>query len=215
MKKGAKQAIDSVNGKTDPNDVVDNQAQRSLKTLSIANAASSAKTSQKNLRRTINKVLKDEGTIDDLARAIRKQYAVDSRTRSLLIARTEMTGVMGKGNEEGLKAEGVQIKRWITAIDGRQRDSHAIAHNQEVPVGQDFVIGSGRGAYPGDSKLPVEERVNCRCTTVAANVPKRANRIVAGIFLRVHGRIENRYRASLRREFIRQRNRVLERLSKF
>jgi hypothetical protein len=60
-------------------------------------------------------------------------------------------------------------KRWNTVGDERVRDAHADAEGQEVPVGQEFIVGGERARYPGDPRLSLANRIGCRCwaTSVA------------------------------------------------
>jgi hypothetical protein len=54
-------------------------------------------------------------------------------------------------------------KRWVSMRDNRVRPDHVTADGQTVPIGQDFNIGGWPAAYPGDPRLPIGERINCRC----------------------------------------------------
>lgn len=202
-------------GDTKPSDVMDKKIRKGIKKISFASAASSVSTSEKRLQTTINNVLKDDGTVQDLARAIKKQYAVQSRPRALLIARTELTGTIGNGTTEGLKAEGYIEHEWITNIDSKERASHRAVHGTKIKFDEKFNVGQGQGKYPGDSQLPVEERANCRCTTVSAGPRIRNASRFAGIFLRIHGRLEISMTARLTKEFKKQGKRVLKSLSRF
>lgn len=61
---------------------------------------------------------------------------------------------------------GAIAERWVTNIDGRERDTHAEADGQVVAVEGTFLVGGYEAEYPGDPTLPVEEFTQCRCTAV-------------------------------------------------
>ena len=84
--------------------------------------------------------------------------------RSERIARTEATSASNQGHLEAYRQADVPSKRWLTALDGRQRDSHDAAHGQTVPIGQSFIVGGAEMMMPGQG--PVEETANCRCSSL-------------------------------------------------
>jgi hypothetical protein len=61
----------------------------------------------------------------------------------------------------------VKGKKWLAAIDGRERESHRAAHNRyqknPIALGEEFIVGNGRGPAPGQIGL-AEEDIQCRCT---------------------------------------------------
>lgn len=59
-------------------------------------------------------------------------------------------------------------KEWVTILDERTRLTHALADSQVVDVNQPFIVGGYSLMSPGDSSLgaPLEEIINCRCSTV-------------------------------------------------
>ena len=63
--------------------------------------------------------------INELAKAIDDQFDVDSRVRSKLIARTELTDSINDGTLRMLIREGYTQKEWSTVADGRERPTHA------------------------------------------------------------------------------------------
>lgn len=71
-------------------------------------------------------------------------------------------------------------KRW-RCVFVNSRKSHIEAHDQEVSLGDPFLIGGYPGRFPHDPQLPVQEVVNCRCgveyrvEAVSAAVPIAAS----------------------------------------
>lgn len=56
---------------------------------------------------------------------------------------------------------------WITMRDQKVRDAHAAVDRDVVPVGHPFIMVDETGVYearyPGDPRLPIGLRINCRC----------------------------------------------------
>jgi len=85
--------------------------------------------------------------------------------RSDRIARTELLGVGNKAQWEAFKQSGaVKKKKWITTLDGKQRDTHDIVHNQTRDLDEYFNVGDALLMFPGDICDEPEEVINCRCT---------------------------------------------------
>lgn len=90
------------------------------------------------------------------------------------IARTEMHKASEMGNQEGAWQSGLDLlKAWLTALDGRERDSHREAHltyqQDPIPLDSNFVVGGDLMKYPGGGSAP-EEIINCRCTVMYLEV---------------------------------------------
>jgi SPP1 gp7 family putative phage head morphogenesis protein len=147
-----------------------------------------------------------------LAKALRDEFDQMSVVRSKLIARTELTGVINQGTLAALQDEGQTYKQWSTVMDGRERETHAAANGQVVPIDGLFTVGGSQAQAPGDANLPVSELAQCRCTIVAANTPEGRRLKLYDMFIRIHGSLEVRFVLALRREFDQQRRRVLSRL---
>lgn len=96
-----------------------------------------------------------------------KEVFADSEVRADEMARTAECAVhgfvdvetvsqnAGSLNENGYKA----YKTWVTT-SGKPRPSHASTEGERVPVDEPFSLG---GMFPGDSRMPAEETVNCMC----------------------------------------------------
>jgi uncharacterized protein with gpF-like domain len=129
--------------------------------------------------------------------------------RSLATARTELTTVINDGVTQTISAQGYPGKEWLTVMDGHERDAHATANGQIVPIEQPFKVGGSTAMYPGDPNLPPELLINCRCSLGASGMPENRKRKAITLFLRAHGAIEKNFVVSLRREFDRQGRRIL------
>lgn len=93
--------------------------------------------------------------------------AADKLSRLEMISRTEAVRATSVGDIEAWRQSGVvSEKSWLSALSGRTRESHIIAHQtyQAEPIGLDeeFIVGRGSGPGPGLIGLP-EEDINCLC----------------------------------------------------
>ena len=86
------------------------------------------------------------------------------RWRANTIARTEVLTAANEGNYRGAIATGLQLKkRWLTRLDGRERDSHRLANGQTQELQTPYNVGGVAMMRPGDIRAPAEEVINCRC----------------------------------------------------
>ena len=195
--------------KLKPEDVFSDSVKLALKIKSFSHASQAIGTTKEQLQGLIEKAAVEGQSVSQLATAIKDQYGFDSRVRPLRIARTELTDTINDGTTQALRKEGYQDKQWSTVIDGRERETHAKADGQTVGIHDMFRVGGASCSYPGDESLPPGERINCRCAVVAAGLPEDRIRKLGEMFLRTHGQLEKTLVIHLRREFDRQRQRVL------
>jgi hypothetical protein len=70
-----------------------------------------------------------------------------------------------------MASEVVKLGReWLALLDNDTRPDHVDANGQVVGPGELFEVGGEEAPYPGHWSLSVEERVNCRCTILAASL---------------------------------------------
>ena len=98
------------------------------------------------------------------------QSTTFSPTRAMTIARTETTALMNQAGVAAMKDaenKGVRLqKEWLSARDGKVRDTHIGLDGQRVPVDGQFRSPSGAtGNGPGEMGSAAEN-VNCRCVAV-------------------------------------------------
>ncbi len=87
--------------------------------------------------------------------------------RARLIARTETIGAMNAGSQAAMVDAEVPYKMWLSAQDGRVRETHAAASGQIVKVNEAFRVGAALLEFPGDPRCGDPGEVcNCRCTHV-------------------------------------------------
>lgn len=78
-------------------------------------------------------------------------------------ARTATSSAVNAGFESSFRAAGIAAKSWITQRDDRVRESHGAVDRDVVPSGETFMVGGFEARFPGDPRLPIEQRINCRC----------------------------------------------------
>jgi hypothetical protein len=60
------------------------------------------------------------------------------------------------------------VKRWVTTLDGRERETHAEMDGVEVPYDEPWIVpDAGPQMYPGEGEY------NCRCAQVFRLLPRR------------------------------------------
>jgi len=64
-----------------------------------------------------------------------------------------------------MESLGFKYKIWRTQGDRRVRDTawHNSVANKKVPINSDFRANGMIASHPGDVRLPIGERINCRC----------------------------------------------------
>lgn len=115
-------------------------------------------------------------------RIFKKYKAIRNRAKSFEALRSELRATFqndAKKIETVLRTEihatneqvklslqslsGYTHKIWHTEGDLKVRATHARINNNKVKITEYFIIGNSRASFPGDPKLPVGERINCRC----------------------------------------------------
>lgn len=126
--------------------------------------------------KSIKDGLGENATVIDLRNEL---YAIISKSQTfykwqaLRIARTETTSASNfSAIRTAENSDLVMQKTWISVLDNRTRRDHYFENGQSVDLEQPFIMASGAVLqYPGDTKAPPNEVINCRCTI--GFVPKR------------------------------------------
>lgn len=117
---------------------------------------------QASLRDALELAIRNQLTLDEVVREIQATGPL-GETAARAIARTELTAATNGGMLTGWRRDGFPFKQWRALHDGRTRHAHLDAHGQTVPTEQEFEVGGYRAQYPGDPRLPIHLRINCRC----------------------------------------------------
>lgn len=102
----------------------------------------------------------------DVARRLAAEFDFLTRTRSMLIARTETLVAQSSGAFRQYEEIGVRGKDWLETDDGRTRTSHQRV--KSVAIDEPFRLEDEKGRvsylmFPGDPDGPPAEICNCRC----------------------------------------------------
>jgi hypothetical protein len=106
--------------------------------------------------------LKGQG-VPQVARALDSEFSWLNRVRARTIAHQETLSITSDAQLTTYAASGVEMKRWLTTLDGNERPSHFEAHGQLVPIDEPFQVGGAALDYPGDPSGPLDQIMRCRC----------------------------------------------------
>ena len=122
--------------------------------------------------REINRILTDgyrEGWgVKDVRNRIMERYDQFKGWEANRIARTEMQTAHNMGMMNRYQELNVEYVEWRSAHDKRTRRSHSLLDGEIIRLGDKFSNGL---RYPGDKSGPIEEWINCRCSTVPYLLP--------------------------------------------
>ena len=121
-------------------------------------------TLKEDVQKLVEQLMQNNTGIFDISREITKFVNKSDfyKWQSLRIARTETTVAMNTavnvaGVQTGLKIQ----KKWLSAGDGNERESHKLMNGTTAENNGTF--GNGL-LYPGDPNGQASEIINCRCT---------------------------------------------------
>lgn len=148
-----------------------------------------SETTREEIRKALLYATEHNLNADQTASYIRKEVQNKiSRARSVTIARTETTTASNLGKDTGARtwlAEQNQkgYKQWLGRNDSRERHSHRATNNEIVPLDDKWTLTDDKGVsvqcgLPGETTLPANERINCRCTFLVMS-ERRYNRMQA------------------------------------
>lgn len=131
-------------------------------------AESILNTVRDDVRETIDKGLREGQTLAEMQQNI-STHKDFTPSRAMRIARTETTRLSNfAANEAYTKAESVGLrvqKMWLSARDGKVRDSHMELDGTWVESAADFSHDGASASGPGEFGTGALD-INCRCTTV-------------------------------------------------
>jgi uncharacterized protein with gpF-like domain len=104
-------------------------------------------------------------SVQETARALRKQWGIISRSRARIIAQTELISASNAGSLAGANSTGLMLNKvWISTSDQRTRDDHRAVNGQKRLKHEHFTVGGENLMYPGDISASGKQTVSCRCT---------------------------------------------------
>lgn len=130
-------------------------------------------TSYDRLKSLLVKMIEDHASNEDIAKAIAADTSgIFSLDRARGIATTEVTTAMNSAHwtvMQSLAADpdtGVLGSEWLDVGDDHTRPTHSAARGQRVKAGGLFKVGGHAARFPGDPRLPAQERIRCRCVAL-------------------------------------------------
>jgi HK97 family phage portal protein len=126
-------------------------------------------TTLNRLRTELSEGIEAGETMRELTERVDGVFGFAEKVRAERIARTETVGASNYGTVRAYQESGIPLeKEWLTARDGKERDSHQMMDGQRQELSDPFYSGEGNALqYPGDGGAPVYEIVNCRCTVIS------------------------------------------------
>lgn len=153
-----------------------------------------SETTKEEIRYALSVAYDNNMNADETASYIRKKvYNEISRSRAVMIARTETTTAASLGKDTGARSwlkeqDQKGYKQWIGREDSRERGRetdtmHWHLNDQIIPIDDNFVFTDPNGvtsyaAMPGSTDLPANQRINCRCTLIYMS-QRRYERLMA------------------------------------
>lgn len=128
-------------------------------------------TVRNNLLRSLSDGIAAGEPIGQLRLRVAETYNIAASShRTLMIARTETAGFMNETRDAMFEEQGFEEESWSTSNDEAVRDHHktfGLAGTQKRGFNYLTLVGvSGRLEFPGDSRAPAGEVINCRCVKI-------------------------------------------------
>lgn len=115
------------------------------------------------IKRIIQKSGNEGLSIPDTSKLLLSEWRSLSKSRSVVIARTEIISASNYGSLTGAQSTGLEIdKIWIWTRDSRTRERHRNV-DQRVDINANFNVGGESLPYPGGGSIP-SNNIQCRCT---------------------------------------------------
>ncbi len=123
-------------------------------------------TIKNQIQKVLSLAYEKRETIDQMADRIRGVFDI-AKSRTKIIATTEIFGTVNEGRFLGINRSGFREKTWYTALDERVRVQHRPMHGKIVRVGEVWVMPDGTYLrHPGDMNGPVHQIAGCRCIEI-------------------------------------------------
>ena len=125
---------------------------------------------RETIRRVIERAIAENlGQEETAALIVEATSGEIAMARARRIARTEIHNAAMFGQQAAAEASPLAFEKvWLATEDARTRESHAKANGQRVGLNDFFRLEQDDGrfvhlAYPGDTRAPPGETINCRC----------------------------------------------------
>lgn len=138
-----------------------------LKARNIETFENVTKTTTNLIMKIVSLGIKENLSIDDVAKLIVETSLKTEPARARTIARTETLTAVSLGQASMMNTAGQAIKNlkkaWVTSQDEDVRDTHRSVNGEIVDYKESFSNGL---RYPRDPKGTAGETINCRCTLI-------------------------------------------------
>jgi len=136
----------------------------------------------------LNEGLKDGLSIVEMSKRMQGAFSEYAKTRATRIARTEagnaLNGARNASIDQLIKdaeLEGLAYKAWLSVKMNTTRDSHAAMDGVAANENGVWILNGVEARWPGDSRLPARDRINCLCTIVMEVGPSPEQELPAAI----------------------------------
>lgn len=139
---------------------------------SIVSISQSGKKAAQAMIKSLTEAALLEGISNDyledyIEKYIPEEWRIAGKFQAERIARTETHAAANFGNYQGAKSSGVATqKQWLTVLDGREREEHAMADGQRVDIDAPFIVGGDALMVPGGKGGRAGNVINCRCQCI-------------------------------------------------
>lgn len=150
-------------------DLVPERTITELEDWSVTASQSVSETMGEEITRWLRGAHEEGLGIDEIAEQFDSEYVTERMhdTHSQQLARDVTIGPSEAGSHSAHEdAPGVIAEEWVATLDGRERDAHAVADGQIVPVDGTFLVGGEELRNPHDPQGSVENTTQCRCSAV-------------------------------------------------
>jgi SPP1 gp7 family putative phage head morphogenesis protein len=107
-------------------------------------------------------------TMDELTDRVKDAFKQADSGQARVIAQTETASAFGVARQASQEQAGITHKEWVSAQDGRVRDTHDAADGQIVAIDEPFIVNGVEMMHPLADGAPASEVINCRCISVGS-----------------------------------------------
>lgn len=170
VKSGPTDFLTKAAGKEPEADLLEGFWKRTMKKIVDTQAGEKIKgitqTTKSWVKRAIAEVQEQGLSIPNAAKLLREQWKTISKSRAVVVSRTEILSSSNAGSLLGAKSTGLPLnKSWLATRDPRTRSKHIHADGQTVDLDVPFIVGGDELNYPGDSSMgaKMDNCIQCRC----------------------------------------------------
>lgn len=122
---------------------------------------------KKSIKKILEKGLEAGKSNREIAKDIRKVSGITNSIRASRITRTEVHTMNQNAIDRMMRNETqIKEKEWVSALDTRTREVHAIANGERVDIDDTFSATGEPLKYPGDPAGSPWNIINCRCVAI-------------------------------------------------